>query len=552
MKRLEKSRSTDRKVDHDDSFPVALDENLQRISAMEAILWKRRNPNVLFYCPKCVQIDPDHRTIVHPSSHQTPRFNRRKNEDHLSVCQYRNATKYLGYLAEQFQIEFHQKTLNPVLPPFQAGAFVDQALQTRRSLYETEEQKKFIQLIEQLLQDYEIELFYQRYGHLSLVNGEDQCKFRDFVRTLEIDKLNFAPEEGKLNLVVGSVYEVEWSERRLYAILDHTQVEYDFSIYFHPYHYQKSTVDLLKERRIACLGYVQKVDENAYQMEILSMDYQVAFLDGPRPCSALTPTLKADVFLNHLLSHASEYTPLEKKLFKRSYYGDQFQRFLRQNIERERKIKERLEQTMDEIPKLNEKILELKVSKKQLEKNLENHQQHNHTFLQKLRNVLLLRNAQVKSKEQDMEQNLQKVTEQIAQTLIKLRQLKKERSQLKQELSQIEEKRQDLMQRQKEEKKIKKRVQGYLYECKLAESRKLVIDLCPKADRFNAEVEVTLFGVEIKEGYYFPHSKIQQIFATDGFSGEREIQMLIQKVWRFIEKRIQQDRQKASQEESLS
>jgi len=552
VKGLEKSQVVERKFDHDDSFPVALDENLQRITAIEAILWKRKNPNVRFYCPKCIQINPEHRTIVQPSSHQVPRFNRKRNEEHIELCQYRNAEKYLEYVLDRYQIEVKQKTINPKLPSFHAGTFMEQSLQTRRAIYETKEQQRFIQFIESLLQDYEIDLFYQRYGHYSLLDGENQLKFRDFVQTLESGQSTFAPEEGKLQLVVGSIYEVEWSDHYVVAILDHTQVDHDFSLYFHPYHYPKSTVDLLKGRKVACLGYLQKVEEKEYRIEVLSMEHQIAFLDDERPSTTLIPTLKADIFLTHLLSPAESYTPLDKKAFKRSYYAERCRQFDQQHAKQEQKKRERLQQTSEMIPELNEEIIELKATKEKIEKDLDQHQEKNTTVIQKLRNVLLLKQKRVKAKEQDMKQNLEKINEKIMRSLLELRRLKQERSKLKKELSRLEEERRRLLRKKKEEKKLKKRVQGSLYESQLNEDKSVVIEVCPKADRFNVEVDVTLFEVQKMEGYYFPLLKTQQTFATDGFTGERDIPVLIQKIWSYVEQKIQEYANTESGEELSS
>lgn len=551
MKGLEKSRNADRKLDHDDSFPVALDENFQRIPAMEAILWKRRDPNVLFYCPKCIQVDPGHRTIVHPSSHQIPRFNRKKREVHSRLCQYRNASLYMESLAKQFQIELNEKTLDPKLPSFHAGAIMEQSLDTRRSIFDTEEQRRFIQLIESLLQDYDMDLFYQRYGHYSILDAKNRWKFRDIVQTLEKESSDVVLEEGKLSLIVGKIDEVKWSDHYLIAHFDSAHENVMVSLYFHPYHYSKSTVDLLKNRRIACLGYVQKVKESEFRIEILSMDHQIAFLDGNRPHSILAPRLRANLFLDHLLSHAKVYQPLERKVFQRSYYKDQFQQFHNRHVDQERKKQERLQQTLEKIPECNEKILELKVAKEQMEQDFSQHQQRHTTFLQKLRDALLLRTAQVKLKEQDLQEKLQSLTEQIGQTIMELRRLKQERSELKEELNEIEQKRLDLLQQAGEEQKIKRKVQGYLYEYKYQfndESRRVVIGLWPKADRFNVEVDVTLLDVQKMDGYYLPQYKIQQTFATDGFLGEREIQVMIQKVWRYIDKKVQEISNRVEQE----
>lgn len=545
----------DGKMDHDDSFPFALDENLHRISAMEAILWKRRDPNVIFYCPKCVQIDPDHKTIVRPSSHKIPRFNRKRGESHLPVCQFGNATKYMEYLADQFQIPLNQKELRLTIPPYQAGAFLDRSLQTRRSIFDKEEHQKLVPFFEILLQDYEMDLFYQRYGQYQIFDGKNRLKLKNFIQTMETKetkKTNSLLAEEKLNLIIGTIYEVEWSDRYLIAIFDNTQVEYTLSLYFHPYHYPKSTLDLLKNRRIACLGYVQKIQEREYQIEILSIDHQIAFLDGPRPSLSLSPTLNAEILLDHLLLGTEIYTPLEIKRFKRSYYANQLQQFDRQYLGKEQKKQERLNQTFKQIPKLNEKLLELKVAKEQLELDLDNHQKSHTTFLPRLRDMLLFRGSRVKLREQDIQQGLEALAEKIEQTITEMRQLKKERSLLKKELSQIHEKRRSLVQKQKKEKKIKKKMQGYLYEYELGSSRGIVIGLCPKADRFNVEVEVTLFDVHKREGYYLPDSKTRRTFATDGFSGEREIQVMIRKVWRYINEQIREIVNKVKQDDNIS
>lgn len=532
-------RVTDGKMDHDDSFPVALDQNLQRISAMEAIFWKRRDPKVPFYCPKCIQIDPNHRTIVRPSSHKIPRFNRKRKEAHLQVCQYRNAIKYLEYLAEKFQIPLQQKELHVTIPPYQAAAFMDQSLQTRRSIYEKKQHRTFMELMEALLQDYDIDLFYQRYGQYQIFDGKDRFKLKNFVRSMEKNRPDAPPDEGKLNFIIGQVYEVEWSDRYVIAILDNTRVDYTFSLYFHPYYYPKSLVDLLKGRRIACLGYVQKTDEEEFRMEILTMEHQIAFIDGPRPLGSLAPMLKADLFLDHLLSHMEPFVPLPIKNFKRSYYGHQLQQFNDQNFVEEQRKKKRLKVTLDQIPELNESILKLKVSREQLEKDLDHLQKKKSTFLLRLKDILLFRGSRVKLKEQEIEQKLQKLKEEIKQAIAEVRQLKDERTKLKEELDQFDEKRLKMVQKKKDEKKLKKRLQGFLYEYELGENRGIVMNLCPKADRFNVEVEVTLFEVQKKEGYYLPSSKIQRTFATDGFSGEREIQTMIQKIGEYIDQQVQ-------------
>lgn len=525
--------------EHDDSFPVALDKNFQRISAVEALLWKRRDVDVEFYCPKCYQIDPNQKTAVRPSSSKHPQFQRKRRASHLESCQYRHAEKYMEYLTKRFQIPLKEKELHVALPPYEVGSIMEESLQTRHSLFEP----TFMQLMEKLLLDYDLDLFFKRYGQVKIFNGNETITFIELFQNMEQKKQSL-PKEDRLQVMIGTVYDVEWSDQYLYAVLDNLQAEYSFSLYFHPYHYSKSMLDLLKNRKVACLGYVQKVAETEYRMEIISIDAQIAFIDDLRPLVSLAPSIKGDVLIDHLLSHAQPFTSVKVRSFKRSYYARQLRQFEEQQQEEEKRA--RLLELEEKIPALNERMLELKVAKEQLEKSHQDDQKQRPTFWPQLKRWLFFWRSSVKSINEKSKRYIQELEDKMNQTRQEFRQIKAERTELKEALAKIEKERNHLIQKQKEEKKTKKGIQGYLFEAFFGEKHGVVVNLCPKADRFNVEVEVNLFEVTKMENYYLPQSKINRSFATDGATGEREIQILIKHIWKYIDQQIQEISSKQS------
>src|SRR5690606_3293762 len=129
----------------------------------------------------------------------------------------------------------------------------------------------------------------------------------------------------------------------------------------------------------------------------------------------------------------------------------------------EQQKKEQLSQLDKKIPNLNERIIELKVSKEQIEKANQEHQKKQSAFLPRLKNMLLFRRSQMRLVEEKYQKELQQISEKIEQTEKDVRHLKAERMKLKEELEAIEVERNNIIGKQKEEKKMKKGIQGFLF-----------------------------------------------------------------------------------------
>jgi hypothetical protein len=178
---MENRRVSDGSDGHNVSFHVALDEKFQRVSAVEALKIKARFPKAIFYCPKCYKIDPNNKTRVNPSNHKPPRFNRYKSESHLRSCQYKNAVQYLKEISQKIQVRIDGKEIQLSLMPYEGRGIVNEVLGVRLKNCTRADNRKFMELVREILTDYEMENFQRKYKSykVGFEDGKSQSLYFD-------------------------------------------------------------------------------------------------------------------------------------------------------------------------------------------------------------------------------------------------------------------------------------------------------------------------------------------------------------------------------------
>lgn len=368
---MEQARLTDGKAIYDDSFPVALDERLQKINALDAKKLKQRVPNARFYCPKCYKLDPSNKTEVYPSAHETPRFNRIHGEAHLDSCQYKNAGQYLSYISQKIQVNINGKEIELSLMPYEGRGINNKPLGTKIKYYCRPDNRKFMQLVRESLTDYEMQYFHKKYNSYKVhCYGGKPISFRKLFKSVEMAKVNTYPYEEKLNIIVGKIKSIKWNDHYIVIDMDSSRSPYELRLYLESFLYDSGSFSKLEGKRIACMGYIRKEKDNFYLMEIISTPHQIAFLDDDVSLADLSPSpsKKLPLFFKELTRGLRNIKPDD---FYSSYYQYQLEKLQTSVTEEMGFLQESIRGMNKEESDIKDKLMKVKLDLTNLRDDLE-------------------------------------------------------------------------------------------------------------------------------------------------------------------------------------
>lgn len=331
---MDQARLSDGKATYDDSFPIALNEELQKIQAVDAV--KISNQST-FYCPKCYKLDPNNKTEVYPSNHETPRFNRCNGESHLEACQFKNAAQYLNTVSQKIQVNINGKEIQLSLMPYDGRGMNNKILGSKIKHYARPDNRKFMELVSEILTDYEMEYFHKKYNTYKIYCEGKSKSFRQLFTSIESAKANTYPYEEKLNIIVGEVECIKWNDQYILIEMDSSRSPFNLHLYLDRFLYNLDAFTELKGKRIACMGYIHKHTDNSYLMEIVSTSHQVAFLHDELSRSSLSPSIQTkglDAFLEGLTVN---FQKIQAEDFQHSYHQYKFDQ-LKISIDNEMEI----------------------------------------------------------------------------------------------------------------------------------------------------------------------------------------------------------------------
>lgn len=561
---MEQARLSDGKALYDDSFPVALDENLRKISALDAKKLKRRVPNARFFCPKCYRLDPNNKTEVYPSEHETPRFNRIKGEAHLDSCQYKNAGQYLSTISQKIQVNINGKEIELSLMPYEGRGIYKKPLGPKIKHYCRPDNRKFMELVREILTDYEMEYFHKKYNSYKVhCEGGKAVPFRKLFTSIETAKANTYPYEEKLNIIVGQIESVAWNDHYLLIDMDSSRSPYELRLYLDRYLYDLDTFSQLEGKRIACMGYIRKAKDELYLMEIVSTPHQIAFLDDDLSIANLSPAPSKELssFLKDL---TSEFRNIKPENFYRSYYQHQLeqleatvneeintlQEFI-DDVEKEKlaardklmrvekdltEVKGNLRETREAISTINDTLAETKQKIDTFQSKIDQLEKENNGWWNRLRNFIYGRTPEMIRSEieenmskiqkheklqQEEQERLKLFSEDCSSLENRLRSLEKDHAALQDNvntldhrISQLQSQIMDLKQQVKvakakaeKEKEIKEKFEfhGELYELVINADWSILVDIALEHANLSIECTVTSYCVQKKKGFYIPY-----------------------------------------------
>jgi predicted nuclease with TOPRIM domain len=573
---LQQARLSDGKAIYDDSFPIALDENFEKIKAVEAKKLKERFPKATFYCPKCYKLDPNNKTEVYPSNHETPRFNRCHGEAHLDSCQYKNAGQYLSTVSQKLQVNINGKDIELSLMPYEGRGIFKKPLGSKIRHYTRPGNKKFMELVSEILTDYEMEYFHKKYNSYKVgCEGGKAKPFRDLFRSIETAKANSFPFEEKLNIIVGQIESVDYNDHYILIDMDSSHSPYDLRLYLDRYFYDPDALSQLEGKRIACMGYIQKPKDELYLMEIVSMPHQIAILDDVS-FDHLAPQVQTKELSSFLKKLTAEFREIEPKDFYRSYYKHQLEQLeasvneeitaLQESVkgvEQEKLeakdqlmkveqdltgIQGNLNETQEEIRTINDVLSDIEKKISACQSGIYQLEKENIGLLNRIRNIIKGRTPEViqseieenRRKIQDHEKRRQQEQERLdllhescSALKDQLHSLEKDQTTLQESintlnnrLSQLQSQINDLKRQVKiakekadKEKKIKETFEfyGQVFELIIGPNWSILIDIAMGYVDLSVECSVASYCVEKKDGFYIPYEYHHQAYKTSSY-----------------------------------
>ncbi|MRG29642.1 hypothetical protein [Laceyella tengchongensis] len=573
---MQQGRLSDGKAIYDDSFPIALDENFEKIKAVEAKKLKERFPKAAFYCPKCYKLDPNNKTEVYPSNHEPPRFNRCQGEAHLDSCQYKNAGKYLSTVSQKLRVNINGKDIELSLIPYEGRGIFKKPLGSKIKHYVRPDNKKFMELVSEILTDYEMEYFHKKYNSYKVgCSGGKAKPFRDLFRSIETAKVNSFPFEEKLNIIVGQIESVDFNDHYILIDMDSSHSPYNLRLYLDRYLYDPDALSQLERKRIASMGYVQKSNDEHYLMEIVSMPHQIAILDEIS-IDHLSPKVQTKELFSFLKKLTADFQEIEHKDFYRSYYQHRLEQ-LKASVKKEITAlqesvkgveKEKLEakdrltlveqdltgtrgnlnETEEEIRTINNVLSDIEKKTLAYKYGIYQLERENIGLMNQIRNFFKRRTSEVI--ESEIEENRRKIQdheEQRQQEQKRLDLLQESYSALKNRLHSLEKdqttlqvrintlndqlselqnqindlKRQVKIAKEKadKEKKVKETFEfnGQVFELNINPNWSILIDIAMGYVDLSVECSVVSYCVEKKDGYYIPYEYHHQAYKTSSY-----------------------------------
>lgn len=558
----------------DDSFPIALDKNLQKISAIDAKKLQKYVADAVFYCPKCYQMNPQKKTKVYPSQHDPPRFNRVKRESHLSTCQYQR--NYLRNISRKIGIPLQGKELKLSLLPYERKKQRNLPLREKLNLYVREDHRKWMELIRYLLMDnYEMDFFRKKYSkyRVDLSDGKSKS-LTQLVTSIETSSAYKGLNVDKLNVVVGKIADIRINGAYVELQLDDTYTPFSFYLYIDRFFIDADLLSALPKQRICSMGYVHKVkstdERKVYSMEILSIPHQIAFLEtNPAPIQSKIQSASLVTIFEELTQN---FQQLPLATFHRLYYEEQLQYLQGENKTELSALIEQAEQAEQQQREIDEKVERLqkrinKNSKKQQEihqeiqakeqsiREIENQiieleedrnslQKKNQNWWSRFKRIWNQKTAKLLEEEiESCKQQIQTETERLDQKQRQLLELKKldetlsaqyqkwkndlattqneklrlveEQKQRAQRQKQLEQSFEETSKRAEEEKEWKEQLQLQrdVFESPINEERSILLDLKVQYSDLNMECTIQAFCVKKMDDYVLPdhsHKKGKQ------------------------------------------
>lgn len=562
---MKQARISNTKSTIDDSFQTALDEKLQKISVIDALKRKARNPKAIFYCPKCYQLDPNNKTIVIPVKYRTPYFKKLDGQSHLHTCQYKNAAKYLETISQQIGITIDDKQIQLSLMPYEGRNIVELPLnQRKRNLYLREDHVKFMKLVRKILTNYEIKHFKKRYNKYKIQCGTGKPKsLRQLFTFVTNIKANSYPYEEKLNLVVGEITNVQQNHSYLILTLDSKQSPYQLHLLLDRFFYSIDVLKQLQHLQVCCMGYIRKYKDNLFYMEVFSVPHQLVILDDDftDPIKPHIQSKELDSFINEL---TEEWKEINKSDFYQLYYEKKLNKLeistneIRDSLEKQlsdlqkkeqvttNKISEQqnrykeISRQIDEIEKEN---IDLKNRNRQINAEIYNQKQKidqllekrhswwsfiKHAFDKRTMDSII---AQIEIHQNKMHE-LQEIFEKNQSRMTEIENhsiwLDRKRSQLKENLSYLHSQKQKLFDQKEQiinqyiainqqiqsmkklvhtERELKEQFQleGNLFELPIHANRSILMDIVFKSQNLYLECTISLYCVEKNDRYFLPY-----------------------------------------------
>lgn len=351
-----------------------------------------------------------------------------------------------------------------------------------------------------------------------------------------------------------------WNDQYLLIDMDSSRSPYELRLYLDRYLYDLDTFSQLEGKRIACMGYIRKANDELYLMEIVSTPHQIAFLDDDVSLADLSPAPSKELssFLKDL---TSEFRNIKPEDFYRSYYQHQLeqlqasvneeintlQEFMK-DVEKEKfeardklmrvekdltEVKGNLRETKEAISTINDTLADTKQKIDTFQSTIDQLERESNGWRNRLRNFIYGRTPEMirseieeyKSRiqkhekcQQEEQERLKLFSQDCSSLENRLRSLEKDHAALQdnintldRRISQLQSQIVDLKQqvkvakaKAKKEKELKEKFEfhGELYELVINADWSILIDIAIEYTNLSVECTVTSYCVQKKKGFY--------------------------------------------------
>ncbi len=503
------------------SLPYALTPDLQLISAEEAYHHKQKT---VYFCPRCYQLAKKQVKVTLVRKSKPPCFRKRKETDHEMECS--QVQKYIHFLAKKLQIPMVGNELQLTLSPLEDLSTY--SLADRFQLMEKKDNQRLLRLTQKILQAHHLESLHRIFRLYRI----SQAGASHSLHHLLWQPTYTPPQEPVyLSLIVGTVREV----MELKALVNLYPAGDILQLHFPTLYYETKSLKLLHGQKVICLGYIKKLmDPSLYKMDILSFAHQIAFLT--EKAIDLQPLFKKDWLTKTLFAPAQTYRRLSPTTFQKLYTkkADSLQNEKALIQQRRKQISDEIAYNFREIRKEKDDIA---ILKSQLPHSTPLSAPKR--FVQKIQSFF---SARIERENQ--------VRWMLAFSQQKLKQLQKKRALLqkrKAEISELLQKvdkaYQQALQQLEQERQMKEKVVGPLYELPLSSLKSIIIQLNYQHSEQKLGLisfQAVVFLVKKWEGYYLPEQKRELLLTSSDLFHKQDLTTIARKIWNFIDRQIEQ------------